>query len=216
MPLTKSKKEQILNKLRSERQSIAQKTSDAMKLITVEELSNESVVKTFRKRIHITNSKNEWRSHQYFAPYTSYTLKEKALKFDVSITAIDKVENKAKKVDPFYLEGYSLYFNVSPLYLIGKVEDPGIYDLSGFIDPWVEYNPKLKPIIEKLIMNFYKSDNGRILLNDLEILSNIDTPISRELRFEIEDFLLSSSKIKKNLIMGTSLVPILRMNGKIF
>ncbi len=209
MPLSKAQKESKLNDLRNIRSLYAAKVSEAMKLIEPEYLSSEFAVKSFQNRIKHAYGENtdpyakpdntdknskkekvtecEKKYGKYLDRYKICTEEDKAKIIGVSHTAIYKIEKKLSYIDPFYLECYSLIFNVSPLYLVGKVDHPDKYSLDDLVEGMVFIEPKIMSMCQTIVMNLYKSDIGKELLNDFCKISNIKSPMVFAVRQRIND-----------------------------
>lgn len=228
MPLSKAHKEAKLNELRNIRSLYAEKVSVAMKLIDPEYLSSESAKTSFKNRVlypygedtdpyvkpHNNEStdseknknqkkedvsQNKKRLGKYLDRYVHYTEEDKANIIGVSHTAIHKIENKLSYIDPFYLECYSLIFNVSPLYFVGKVDHPDKYSLDDLVEGMVFIEPKIVSMCQMIVMNLYKSDIGKELLNDFYRISNIKSPITFTVRQRINDLFDSIPIIENDL-----------------
>ena len=167
--------------------------SDLIKLIPKYQLKEPARVKVYSKCI---KEKRKQLGHSQG---------DIALRFDVSRATIEKEEGgKKKKIDPFYLECYSLYYQVSPLYLIGLTEDEYCYDFTGLTNPIMPLDKKVVQTIDIIMYNLYRipSSPPEINFEMLDVFLRI-CELSHTKRSIIKNMLLTSPKIRK--LMATPL-----------
>lgn len=129
-----SKREKAITELRARDQmkGIDSSIDDFILEMEKREMTDRFHVEAYSRRIAITRE-----IHQY-------TKLEVADLLGVTHTAICNEESgKKKKVSLRFLLGFSLLYQVSPLYLVGETNDEGCYSFDGLTMPMVFFNKNI-------------------------------------------------------------------------
>lgn len=125
----------------------------------------------------------------------------------VSHAAISKEEcGKRIKVSKFFLEAFSLLYQVSPLYLMGLTEDEYCYDFDGCIVPMAFFVSEAIKISQLILINSYRPEFGDPKTNQalLEVILKI-CKLPRQRRQALKFVLMRTPKMEKMFLNGLDL-----------
>lgn len=190
MGFKKQDKIKVLETMRLKHQQFTENVQRAMGQISDEDLTCEEHIKTYAKRLYILKKLNKLTYSQIGNQlHVSHTTIENIMTRTLGVNSENKDNISAKyhKIDKIFLEIFSLFFEVSPLYLIGKeckVDAPpryydngklietkpstysALYDLSGKLEPLVMIKDDILTAIHSIIYNLFPTAMGRDLLID--------------------------------------------------
>jgi len=171
------KRETALDRLRVKNQAYCVRVADSINYIeatTPECFSrpSEKMLKTYAERL------KEQRERM------KMTLEEVGWQIGATRTAVEKIENSAnQKINKTYLESFSLLFQVSPLYLLGKKkksgeksekeskEESGEYIYHSpeqdcmLKSPFFEFEPEVVQKVQLILWKAYHENAGFCTLN---------------------------------------------------
>ncbi len=164
-----SELEKKLNELRNENVSYYKKVKNALTFIDEADLHSPIALTTFPKLLQHLRICNNYTYHMISEKLgTSHTMLEKIEKIPKNSTEI----KRAVGINLWYLEAFSLLYQVSPLYLIGKTDKTGQYEIDGLIDPFFEIEPQTNNKARMIIVNLGFSREGVNLLYDFVKVSD--------------------------------------------
>lgn len=164
MGLSKKRKNELLDKLRDLNPSYEKTVLKSIATIDKADLCDPNAIRIFAERCGQLRMRN------------GLSQQDLGEQLGVSHTIIGRLETPpdyrsqsvkmSESIDKHYLEMLSLFFQVSPLYLIGKTDSTGDYILGEPKEPMYEIEPKIRIRAQLITLNLCKDPVKRELLLD--------------------------------------------------
>ncbi len=145
----------ILFNLRSKNDYDTWKVSQSLRTITDEDLKDKEKLNSYYQKIY------ELRIDQ------KLTTTDVGNRIGLSHTTISNHENRKYSLDKLYLEIFSLFYEVSPIFLLGITNNKNEYILSEGIIPMQYSNAKIEAEYMYIILNFVKIHKNIDMLIDI-------------------------------------------------
>lgn len=197
MAMKEDKKQEILDDFRRRNPIYASIFKTQMQNITQENLEDKNLIKSYVEKINYLKDDKKLTYEQIGNSFgLSHTIIQKHLP---SIWKKIKGKNKVRReikmtsIDPFYLELFSLFFQESPMNLIGLSPN---YSRPSILAPNYPFGAIEKHEIfltRSIIVNLIESEEKQNLLFDIIKISDAKIDWMRK----IKDSLFSSPKIKE-------------------
>lgn len=181
--ITNSKRKRAINKLRP---------NDQMKGLdlSIDDFILEMEARGMTDSSHVVEYSQRITHTREIRRYTKIAV---ARLLGTTHTAInDEESGKKKKISLSFLLGFSLLYQVSPLFLVGETNDESCYDFHGPTMPMVLLDKRILTTVWLTLVNLYKKDDNHPNVNSMLlqiILQLCESPfwVSRAIRHTLLD-----------------------------